>query len=122
MGPEKDWNSEESLSTLPEITGGYSGSVIAEKVNLMQFLALQLRTKREAAGALRLDQPKLCFTLNPESGLPDGYRLHEHRHSNKLIEEFMLLANMAVAHKLYNTYGDIAVLRRHPPFKAAMME
>ena len=34
-----------------------------------------------------------------ETGLPDGYRLHQHRDSNKLIEEFMLLANMAVAHK-----------------------
>jgi len=71
---------------------------------------------------LRLDQPKLCFTLNRETGLPDGYRLHEHRHSNKLIEEFMLLANMAVAHKIYSSFGDIAVLRRHPPYKAAMME
>ena len=50
---------------------------------------------REEQGALRLDQPKLCFTLNPDTGLPDGFKLHEHRDSNKMIEEFMLLANMA---------------------------
>merc|ERR1712059_84509 len=120
--PGRDWSSEENAATLPSITGGYSAATIAGKVNMLQMLALQLRTKREAAGALRLDQPKLCFTLNRETGLPDGYRLHEHRHSNKLIEEFMLLANMAVAHKIYSSFGDIAVLRRHPPYKAAMME
>ena len=31
---------------------------------MLQLLAVQLRRKREEAGALRLDQPKLCFTLN----------------------------------------------------------
>merc|ERR1712130_653522 len=36
--------------------------------------------------------------------------------------EFMLLANMAVAHKIYSTYTDVAVLRRHPPPKADMLD
>merc|ERR1719153_1699369 len=34
----------------------------------------------------------------------------------------MLLANMAVAHKIYKSFPELAVLRRHPPPKAAMME
>ena len=58
-------------------------------------------------------QPKLSFTLNPDTGLPDGFRLHEHRASNKMIEEFMLLANMAVARRIYTAFPEAAVLRRH---------
>lgn len=91
-------------------------------MNLLNRLAVKLRTKRETDGALRLDQPKLCFALNKESGLPIGYRLYEHKHSNRLIEEFMLLANMAVAHKIFNSFPTLAVLRRHPPPKEAMMD
>lgn len=34
---------------------------------------------------------------------------------SRLIEEFMLLANMAVAHRIYKSFPDLAVLRRHPP-------
>ena len=33
---------------------------------------------------------------------------------HRLIEEFMLLANMAVAHKIWRTFRDRALLRRHP--------
>jgi exoribonuclease R len=32
-----------------------------------------------------------------------------------MIEEFMLLANMSVAKKLYSTFPDLAMLRNHPP-------
>ena len=38
-------------------------------------------------------------------------QVYEHKHSNKLIEEFMLLANMAVARKIYTIFPDLAVLR-----------
>jgi len=107
---------------LPPVTGGYTAKDLSTKVNMLQLLAVKLRRKREEAGALRLDQPKLCFTLNKETGLPDGYRLHQHRDSNRLIEEFMLLANMAVAHKIYKAFPELGVLRRHPAPKAAMME
>jgi exoribonuclease R len=44
-----------------------------------------------------------------------GFKLFEARDSNRLIEEFMLLANMSVAKKLYDTFPELAVLRRHPP-------
>lgn len=40
----------------------------------------------------------------------------------RLVEEFMLLANMAVAHKTYKTFPQKALLRRHPPPKSKMME
>lgn len=34
----------------------------------------------------------------------------------------MLLANMAVARKLYDSYPDVAVLRRHPPPQTRMID
>ena len=73
----------------------HSLETVSKAVQIMNNLAVQLRARREEQGALRLDQPKLCFTLNPDTGLPDGFKLHQHRDSNKMIEEFMLLANMA---------------------------
>ena len=33
----------------------------------------------------------------------------------------MLLANMAVAHKIYNAFPDLAVLRRHPAPQSKMI-
>ena len=34
----------------------------------------------------------------------------------------MLLANMAVAHKIYKTFPEIAMLRRHPPPQTKQMD
>lgn len=41
---------------------------------------------------------------------------------NRLIEEFMLLANMAVAQKISKHYPAISLLRRHPSPKARAMD
>lgn len=40
----------------------------------------------------------------------------------RLVEEFMLLANMATAHHIYREFPDLALLRRHPPPKAKLVE
>ena len=41
---------------------------------------------------------------------------------SSLVEEFMLLANMAVAHRINSFYPDKALLRRHPPPQEKMLE
>ena len=82
--PKKEW----SIDELPPIKSPWTSKIISEKVSMLQNIAVNLRSKRENSGALRLDQPKLCFTLNKENGLPLGFKMYEHRHSNKLIEEF----------------------------------
>ncbi|XP_060480128.2 DIS3-like exonuclease 2 isoform X2 [Panthera onca] len=64
---------------------------------------------------------KLAFTLDHETGLPQGCHIYEYRDSNKLVEEFMLLANMAVAHKTYRAFPERALLRRHPPPQTKML-
>ena len=54
--------------------------------------------------------------------LLQSFKLYEARDSNRLIEEFMLLANMSVAEKLYRAFPEIAVLRMHPPPQPRSLE
>lgn len=112
-----DWSEGE----LPSIESPYTVAIISEKVNMLQLLAVKLRGIRERQGYLRLDQPKLSFTLDPATGMPTGFRMEERRQSNKLIEEFMLLANMAVAKRIHAAFPTLAMLRRHPPPKKVML-
>ncbi|KAJ3595724.1 hypothetical protein NHX12_005027 [Muraenolepis orangiensis] len=88
----------------------------------LHTLAKQLREQRFEGGALRLDQLKLSFTLDKESMMPQGCYVYQYRDSNKLVEEFMLLANMAVANHIYRSFPQQAMLRRHPPPQAKMVD
>ncbi|KAK3697536.1 hypothetical protein QZH41_019776 [Actinostola sp. cb2023] len=110
QNPNKKWEEGE----LPPISQGTDASEIASKVLLLHKIAVHLRRNRFDNGALRLDQVKLQFDLDKETGMPDGYHVHQQRDSNKMIEEFMLLANMAIAHHIYTAFPSIALLRRHP--------
>lgn len=40
--------------------------------------------------------------------------MKELKETNALVEEFMLLANISVAKKIYAAFSNSAVLRRHP--------
>ena len=108
--PNRKWNENE----LPPISDGTSVEEISAQVNQLHKFAVRLRRNRFENGALRLDQVKIRFDLDQETGLPNGYHVHKQRDANKLIEEFMLLANMAVAHHIYAAYPETALLRRHP--------
>ncbi|MGH0149133.1 UNVERIFIED_CONTAM: hypothetical protein FKN15_015071 [Acipenser sinensis] len=65
---------------------------------------------------------KLSFTLDRESGMPQGCYIYKYRDSNKLVEEFMLLANMATAHQIYRSFPDQTLLRCHPPPQTKMVD
>ena len=108
--PKKTWKANE----LPPISDSESVEDISASVNRLQNIARRLRQKRIDNGALRLDQVKLSFDLKKATGLPIGYHVHELREANWLIEEFMLLANMATARHIYEAFPDLALLRRHP--------
>ncbi|KAI0221721.1 DIS3-like exonuclease 2 [Lamellibrachia satsuma] len=109
--PAKEWSKEE----LPSISEPFTSNDIRDRVLNLNKIAVNIRKKRFDTGALRLDQVKIQFTLDSETGLPSGYSVYKQHESNMLIEEFMLLANMAVAHRIYKSFPDLAVLRRHPP-------
>jgi hypothetical protein len=55
---------------LPEIKAPWSARDISQKVNMLQKIAVNLRQKRVDSGALRIDQPKICFILDKETWLP----------------------------------------------------
>jgi len=73
---KEEWTEDE----LPPVSAPWTWKYLSKKVNMLQKLALTLRKKREDNGALRLDQPKLSFRLDKESGMPNSYHLYEHRH------------------------------------------
>ncbi len=69
---------------------------IAEAILEMDRLAKMLRTKRMRAGAISFDKVEVKFILD-ENNNPEGVYFKESKDANKLIEEFMLLANRSVA-------------------------
>ena len=56
------------------------------------------------------------YQLNADSKIPISFSIYQQKESNRLVEEYMLLANMQVARKLCSTdrIFDKVVLRRHP--------
>ena len=122
--PDKDFTTLESTSLIdafPEITGSFTLNDIKNKVLILHKIAQNLRKQRFENGALQLDQVKLSYTLS-DTGLPTGCYASERKASNELIEEFMLLANIAVSHKIYSVLPNHAFLRCHPEPKETMME
>uniref|UniRef100_A0A8C5QE06 DIS3-like exonuclease 2 n=1 Tax=Leptobrachium leishanense TaxID=445787 RepID=A0A8C5QE06_9ANUR len=106
---------------LPPVSPHHTIDEIHQAVLNLHYIAQNLRKQRFDDGALRLDQLKLSFTLDKESGMPQGCYIYNYKDSNKLVEEFMLLANMAVAHKIYRHFPQEALLRRHPPPQTKML-
>ena len=92
---------EESTHTIPEeisLTGeAYEVTPqIAEAILKMDELAKIMRGKRMKSGALAFDKIETKFNLDEEAN-PVGVFFKESKDANKLIEEFMLLANRKVA-------------------------
>lgn len=67
-----------------------------EELKILNSLAKQLRDKRFDNGALEFDRIEVRFDID-ENGKPVSVFFKESKDANKLIEEFMLLANKAVA-------------------------
>jgi ribonuclease R len=74
---------------------------IYEEILLMDELAKILRKKRFERGSLDFDFDEAYITLN-DIGIPISIEIAERRVANKIIEEFMLLANETVAEHFYH--------------------
>ncbi|PYH42115.1 exosome catalytic subunit DIS3 [Aspergillus saccharolyticus JOP 1030-1] len=85
---------------------------------LLRFSKI-LRQKRMDAGALNLASPEVRIEAdNDEVGDPlADVKTKAMLETNSLVEEFMLHANITVATKIYSTFSQTAMLRRHatPP-------
>uniref|UniRef100_A0A674CC11 DIS3 like 3'-5' exoribonuclease 2 n=1 Tax=Salmo trutta TaxID=8032 RepID=A0A674CC11_SALTR len=116
--PDKLFQADE----LPPCAAEHPVDEIHQAVLNLHSIAKRLRAQRFQGGALRLDQLKLSFTLDRETSMPQGCYVYQYRDSNKLVEEFMLLANMATAHQIYRSFPNKALLRRHPPPQTKMVD
>lgn len=72
------------------------GEDVVEATLTMDKLAKIMRKKRMKQGAISFDKVEVRFNLN-ENNEPIGVYFKEAKDANKLIEEFMLLANRKVA-------------------------
>eukprot|EP01104_Vermistella_antarctica_P019343 TRINITY_DN7540_c0_g1_i1.p1 TRINITY_DN7540_c0_g1~~TRINITY_DN7540_c0_g1_i1.p1 ORF type:complete len:854 (-),score=224.99 TRINITY_DN7540_c0_g1_i1:182-2743(-) len=88
-------------------------SDLAEDTRALWSIAKKLREKRYKNGSLSLDQVKLWFELDKACRVPVAARPYAIKDANRLIEEFMLLANISVAELLCKTFPNRALLRRH---------
>lgn len=70
-----------------------------EEVLMLDTIAKALREKRFAAGAINFDRYEVKFEID-EKGKPVSVYFKESKDANKLVEEFMLLANKTVAEKV----------------------
>ena len=69
---------------------------IAQAVLVLDRLAKKMRSKRMRSGAISFDKVEVKFSLD-ENANPIGVHFKTSKDANKLIEEFMLLANRKVS-------------------------
>ena len=70
-----------------------------DEILMLDTIAKALREKRFTAGAINFDRYEVKFEIN-EKGKPISVYFKESKDANKLVEEFMLLANRTVAEKI----------------------
>ncbi|KAH6569232.1 hypothetical protein BASA50_002851 [Batrachochytrium salamandrivorans] len=95
---------------------------VSSGIKLLNKLAKQLRAKRMEGGALTLASPEVRFKMENNSQDPVDVELKELKDTNALVEEFMLLANIYVARKIYDSFPECSMLRRHPKPPATNFE
>lgn len=90
---------------------------VTKGIRVLNKFAKILRQKRMDAGALTLSSPEVRFNLENDSQDPVDVEMKELKETNALVEEFMLLANISVAKKIYSKFPSSAMLRKHaaPP-------
>ena len=86
-------------------------------MRILLALSKKLKQKRMDAGALNLASPEVRIQIESETSDPVDVKTKALLDTNSLVEEFMLLANITVAAKIYSAFPQTALLRRHaaPP-------
>ena len=82
---------EEAQNVIESGKGDYKDEIL-----ILNDLAQKLRTKRFSNGAIYFDRHEVKFEID-ETGKPISVYFKTSKEANKLIEEFMLLANRTVA-------------------------
>ncbi|MDG2128972.1 MAG: ribonuclease R [Fuerstiella sp.] len=93
----------------PQSQTGKVSAKVTKLLLKMYELAMILRKKRFADGALQMGVPEVEIDFDDDGNVTGAHERH-HDESHEIIEEFMLAANIAVAQIL--TARDIPYLRR----------
>ncbi|KAJ9048256.1 hypothetical protein DSO57_1036810 [Entomophthora muscae] len=94
---------------------GYHIDDLRNDLHELLRLSKILRSRRFEQGAMNLGSRHLSFKL--EDAKPSQVKEDVSLDSNRLVEEFMLLANRTAAEKLLESFPSQAILRRHQPPK-----
>lgn len=97
INSDKRFAYEEAQRVLDDGAGPYF-----EELTIMNTIAKALTAERLRAGAITMETEEIKFKLD-ETGKPISVYIKERGDTNKLIEEFMLLANKEVA--IYGSHG-----------------
>lgn len=84
---------------------------LADEILTLDRLAKKLRAERYANGSIDFDREEVRFEID-ETGHPVDVYFKESKDANKLIEEFMLLANKTVAAEI----GKVGGRKKAKPF------
>ncbi len=84
---------------------------LTKGMRTLLMLSKKLRQKRMDAGALNLASPEVRVQTESETSDPVDVETKKMLDTNSLVEEFMLLANISVAEKIYNSFPQTAMLR-----------
>jgi len=94
---------------------------LREGIFSLHNLAKLIKERRNLLGYLSFSRDKVKFELD-ENFCPLDYSVDVRKDANFMVEEFMLLANMAVAKKLVQTCQEVALIRKHPPPRVEKQE
>lgn len=90
---------------------------LTKGIRTLLELSKKLKQKRMDAGALSLSSPEVKVQMESETSDPIDIKTKKHLETMSLVEEFMLLANVSVARRIFEAFPQTAILRRHgaPP-------
>ena len=89
-------------------------SGLARDLRAINRCARALRKRRLDLGALTLASPEVRFELDAATSDPLDVGMYVTREANQMVEEMMLLANVAAAEATLAAFPSRAMLRRHP--------
>ncbi|CAD7955093.1 unnamed protein product [Amoebophrya sp. A120] len=95
---------------------------LTKSLRALNAIAKKLREQRRRNGALELASQEMRFELESETHDPVSVSAYELKDTNRMVEEFMLLANTTVAEKILTHFPNFSILRRHPTPKLDALE
>lgn len=102
--------------------GGSEEDKVTMSLIGLAAMAEKLRERRMAAGALILASPEVKFKISEARDEITDVAMYQIRETNRMVEEFMLLANIVVAEKMLKHFPQCSMLRRHPKPSEEMFE